>query len=282
MVVMDGKSLSKKILSSLKEEIEVNNYTPRLDIFLIGEDFSSKKYVEMKEKQGKEIGIEVVVHYFREDSCEEEILREIELLNKYSQCNGIMVQLPIPKVFNTDKILNTISPKKDVDGLTAFTLGSVFTNKNSKEEIFLPATVSAIEQLLTEYKVEVEGKDISIIGKSREVGAPLAGLLLSKGATLHICSSKTKNIAKVTKDSDILISSTGVGHLVNETFVKEGAVVIDVGFSIKDGKVTGDVDFENVKEKASLITPVPGGVGPMTVASLLKNTVLSFKRQNNV
>ncbi|MCK9368790.1 bifunctional 5,10-methylenetetrahydrofolate dehydrogenase/5,10-methenyltetrahydrofolate cyclohydrolase [Candidatus Dojkabacteria bacterium] len=279
MEIIDGKSFSKKNLQDLKEEIEVNNYSPRLDIFLIGDNFSSKKYVEMKEKEGKAIGMEVVVHTFADNTPEIEIVREIELLNKYRECNGIMVQLPLPKSFDTDKILNAISVKKDVDGLTAATLGGIFTNTKN---VFLPATVSAIYQLLLEYKVEIEGKSIVIIGKSREVGIPLAGLFLCKRATVTVCSSKTKDIQNIANKADILVSSTGVGHLVKKEFVKEGAVVIDVGYSMVDGKVMGDIDFEDVKEKVSLITPVPGGVGPVTVASLLQNTMISFKRQKNV
>ena len=280
MKIIDGKLFSQKLLQSLKKEIKENDYTPRLDIFLIGESFASRKYVEMKERQGKDIGIEVVIHKFADDAKDQTIISEIELLNKYKECNGIMVQLPIAKTFDVDRILNVINPAKDVDGLTAFTLGSIFTSKSDK--IFLPATVSAINLLLHEYKVEISGKNVVIIGKSREVGIPLTGLFLNKGATVSICSSKTKDIPKITREADILVSSTGVVGLVTEEYVKKGSVVIDVGYGVKDGKVSGDVDFEKVKGKASLITPVPGGVGPVTVACLLQNTLISFKTFKNV
>lgn len=279
MTILDGRKISKKILGDIKEKLKKEVRHPRLDIFLVGNDFASLKYVEIKKTKASEVGIEAIIHKFDESVSEDLLISQIEDLNLNPQVNGIMVQLPLPEGFDTDAIVNAIDLKKDVDGLSAQNLGRIFTRS---KDFFLPATVRAIDSILKEYNIEVEGRDVVVVGTSREVGIPISALVLSKGGTVVMCHSKTKDLHEKTRKADILISATGVPHLIKEDMIKEGVVLIDVGFSMRDGKVLGDIDFENSSKKASSITPVPGGVGPVTVACLLLNTLESFRKDKDV
>lgn len=277
MTLLNGSIISKKILSKLKKDIAKLDTDLRLDVILIGNNYGSQKYVKMKQKAALDIGIKSTVHRFPESATNQEILSLIKQLNNDSNVTGFMIQLPLPKQFNRNAILEAIDYKKDVDGLTSHNLGLIFQNN----EYLIPATPMGILTLLNEYGITLEGKTVAVIGRSSIVGTPMAGLLTNRNATVTVCHSKTINIKEITKRSDIIISATGTPHLVTADWVKENAIVIDAGITKdpKSGKLTGDVDFEEVKNKASFITPVPGGVGPMTIASLISNTYESFKKK---
>lgn len=277
MELLDGKKISEKLAEDLKEKISSFNETPRLDIFMIGDNPSSEKYVLMKEKKAEEIGIKTVLHRYTENSSEDEITGEIKTLNHDDSVNGIMIQLPIPAAFNVSRILNSISIEKDVDGLTAESLGRLFRN----EDTFVSATAEGIEILLKSYGINLEGKKVAVLGRSREVGLPVSALMLKNNATVTICHSHTIDLKDICKQADVLISCMGQSKFVNKEFVKDGAVVMDVGFNVdtETGKSTGDVDFDDVKDIVSYITPVPGGVGPMTIVSLLKNVVDAYEKR---
>lgn len=277
MELLDGKKISEKLAEDLKEKISSFDVTPRLDIFMIGDNPSSEKYVSMKEKKAEEIGIKTVLHRYTENSSEDEIIGEIKTLNHDDSVNGIMIQLPIPAAFNVSRILNSISIEKDVDGLTAESLGRLFRN----EDTFVSATAEGIEILLKSYGINLEGKKVAVLGRSREVGLPVSALMLKNNATVTICHSHTTDLKDICKQADVLISCMGQSGFVNKEFVKENAVVVDVGFNIdpETGRSTGDVDFDDVKEIVSYITPVPGGTGPMTIVSLLKNVVDAYEKR---
>ncbi len=271
MKLLNGKKLSEKIYKKIKKKIDKLNLKPRLDIILVGEDYSSQLYVKMKKKKAEHLGIKAKVHKFETNSTEAEVLKLIDSLNKNPKTNGIMVQLPLPKHINMNKVLNKIDYEKDVDGLTAYNLGLIYQGKPN----LIAATPLGIVKLLKEYKISLEGKVITIIGTSPYVGLPLVGLLNSMGGTITLCHSKTINIKQHSQKADILISATGQPHLIEKDWIKKQAIVIDVGIE-KDpqtGKLVGDVNFEKVAPKTSFITPVPGGIGPMTVASLMDNVV---------
>lgn len=276
--LLDGKIVAQKIAEEIKSSLQSENTKPRLDIFLIGNKVSSMRYVELKKKKASEVGVNVVVRKYEETISQQLIISEIETLNQTLEVNGIMVQLPLPKHFETAKILNTISSKKDVDGLTAISLGSAF---NCLDNSFLSATAYAIGKLLKSHNIEIQGKDVVILGTSVEVGLPTSAYFFCHGATVQMCNLETKDIKEKAKLADILICATGNPGFVTSEFVKDGAVVIDVGFTLLDGKIFGDVDFESVKEVASYISPVPGGIGPLTVSCLLKNTFKAFTIQKN-
>jgi len=281
-MILDGKRISEEFLQELKQRLNtIKNSidrSPRLDIMLIGNDFASTKYVSMKEKKAKEIGMEVNIHRFDETSTENEIINTIKELNNDNTVDGIMIQLPLPKNFNEDEIIFNISIEKDVDGLTAESLGKLFR----KEKCFVSATSKGIGILLDKYDIEVEGKNVVVLGRSKIVGLPISALMLNKNATVTICHSHTKNISDICKTADILIVSVGKSNFVNKDFVKDGATVIDVGFNkdLESGKTVGDVNFEDVRNTVGYITPVPGGVGPMTIVSLLENVINSYEKRN--
>lgn len=273
MIILDGKELSKKILDSLqfqiKDKISTGFRTPRLDIILVGDDFASIKYVEMKEKRAEELGVDVVVHRFDETDTNKNILDLIDELNKNILVDGFMVQLPLPRGFDTNDILESINPKKDVDGLTSSNLGKLFKNDPSA---IPPATARGIMKMLEEYNIELDGKNAVVVGRSDIVGLPTAALLQNMNATVTIGHSHTKDLREITKNADVLVVAMGKAEYIDDTYVKEGAVVVDVGTNQnKEGKLVGDVDFNRVSNVAGYITPVPGGVGPMTIASLLLN-----------
>lgn len=282
MEILDGKKTSEEILNRLSDKVKTlvanGNRVPRLDIIIVGHDFASEKYVGMKEKRGKELGIKIVLHKLESSVDEKEIISLIKKLNEDSLVDGIMIQLPLPKdyqTFNTKNILESIDISKDVDGLTYASLGCVW---NEREGIG-SATPTGILKLLDEYDIEITGKRVVVLGRSQIVGLPLAAMFLRRDATVTIAHSRTENLKRLCRTADILAVGIGKPEYITSDFVKEDAVVIDIGTNRNyDGKLVGDVDFEEVKDKCSYITPVPGGVGPMTIASLFSNLIKIYTK----
>jgi tetrahydrofolate dehydrogenase/cyclohydrolase, NAD(P)-binding domain protein len=278
MVKIDGKAFSQVILEKIREEHnqlkEKYGKQAGLAVVIVGNNPASQVYVRNKMKACENVGFYSENIELDENISEEELLQEIDKLNKNDRINGILVQLPLPSHINELKIIDSISPEKDVDGFHVANIGKMVIGD---ETGFLSCTPYGIMQLLEEYKIEIAGKDAVIIGRSNIVGKPMALMLIQKGATVQVCNSRTKDLRKKLNDADIIIVAAGVPKLLKKEDVKEGAVVIDVGINRVDGKICGDVDYEEVLEKASYITPVPGGVGPMTIASLIKNTFKSYK-----
>lgn len=279
--LIDGKELSKKIRKDLKKEVLIlkeKGVNPKLAVILVGEDPASQVYVRNKSKACEKTGIEFEEYIFSVDITEAELIETIEKLNKDDSVHGILVQCPLPKHINTNRALRAISPSKDVDGFHPVNVG----NLSIGEDSFVSCTPYGIVKMIEEYNIETEGKNAVILGRSNIVGKPLIQCMLNKNATVTVCHSKTKNIGEITKNADILIAAIGKPKFVKEDMVKDGAVVIDVGINrLDDGTIVGDVDFENVEKKTSFITPVPGGVGPMTIAMLLNNVVKSAKLSLN-
>lgn len=276
MVIIDGKELSKKIRGQVKEEVENLNKKgiyPKLAVIMVGEDPASKVYVRNKSKACNEAGIEYEEFILNENIEMDELLSLIENLNNRKDIHGILLQSPIPKHLSIDKAFETIDYRKDVDGFHPINIGKLALNKKT----FISCTPHGVMKMLEEYGIELKGANVVILGRSNIVGKPLAQCLLNKDATVTICHSKTKNIEEITKKADILISAIGKPKFVTANMVKEGAVVIDVGINRLETGIVGDVDFEEVSKKASHITPVPGGVGPMTIAMLLNNVVIAAK-----
>jgi len=278
MIILDGKTLSEKILTNLSLEIRNLETKPTLDIIIVGNDPSSQKYVEMKQQKAESIGIGGTIHQLDQNSTTEDILSLVQNLNQNQKVNAFMVQLPLPPQIDTQKVLSQIDPKKDADGLSPFNLGLLFQKKPTG---IASATALGIIKLLEEYKININGKNAVIIGRSSEVSIPLFALLMAKNATVTICHTSTQNLKEICANADILISSIGKPKFFGKDFIKEGAVIIDVGFVADPttGKTTGDFDFDQVAPISSFITPVPGGVGPMTIASLLLNTVNILKNK---
>lgn len=278
MVKIDGKAFSQVILEKIREEHNQlkKKYGKQagLAVVIAGNNPASQVYVRNKMKACENVEFYSENIELDENISEEELLQEIDKLNKNDRINGILVQLPLPSHINELKIIDSISPEKDVDGFHVANIGKMVIGD---ETGFLSCTPYGIMQLLEEYKIEIAGKDAVIIGRSNIVGKPMALMLIQKGATVQVCNSRTKDLRKKLNDADIIIVAAGVPKLLKKEDVKEGAVVIDVGINRVDGKICGDVDYEEVAEKASYITPVPGGVGPMTIASLIKNTFKSYK-----
>lgn len=278
MVKIDGKAFSQVILEKIREEHnqlkEKYGKQAGLAVVIVGNNPASQVYVRNKIKACENVGFYSENIELDENISEKELLQEIDKLNKNDRINGILVQLPLPSHINELEIINSISPEKDVDGFHVANIGKMVIGD---ETGFLSCTPYGIMQLLEEYKIEIAGKDAVIIGRSNIVGKPMALMLIQKGATVQVCNSRTKDLRKKLNDADIIIVAAGVPKLLKKEDVKEGAVVIDVGINRVDGKICGDVDYEEVAERASYITPVPGGVGPMTIASLIKNTFKSYK-----
>lgn len=274
---IDGKIISTKIKEELKAEIKTYMIKPCLAVIQIGNDEASNVYISAKQKACSEVGIYLKHIKFDEDSREIEIINKIIELNNDEYVHGILLQLPIPKKFNEEKLINYISRNKDVDGLTDINVGKLINNK----KCLVSCTPQGIIKLLEESGVSITGKNVVIVGRSKLVGKPLISLFLNNDATVTVCHSKTNNLKEFTKNADILVVAVGKKHLITEDMVKKDSVVIDVGINRIDGKLYGDVDYENVKNKVSLITPVPGGVGPMTVAMLLCNVNTVYKNLNN-
>ena len=275
--LIDGKALAKKIRAELKLEVEklkANGILPKLAVIMVGEDKASKVYVKNKSKACEEIGVEFEEFILSEDTKMDELLNLIEELNNRADIHGILLQSPIPKHLNINKAFNAIDYRKDVDGFNPVNVGKLVIG----EDTFISCTPLGVIRMLEEHGVEIEGKNAVVIGRSNIVGKPLAQCLLAKNATVTICHSRTKNIHQITNNADILVAALGKPKYIKEDMVKEGAVVIDVGINrAEDGKLVGDVDFESVSQKASYITPVPGGVGPMTIAMLMNNVVKAAK-----
>ena len=276
--MIDGRELSKTIKEKLNEKVSKLSSKPGLGVILVGEDQASKIYVSYKEKGCHEVGIESHKYTYPEDITEEDLLEKIDELNNNKNIHGILVQLPLPNHINEKKVIDSIHPDKDVDCFHPKNVGDMLIGQ--KDEMFLPATPKGIITLLNEIGVEISGKEAVVVGRSNIVGKPIGVLLLQSGATVTWCHSKTKDLKSHTINADILVVAVGKRNLITKDMVKEGVVILDVGMNREDGKLYGDVDFENIKNKASYITPVPGGVGPMTIAMLLENTVIAYKKQN--
>lgn len=277
MELIDGKELAKKIRANLKTEVDKlkqQGIIPKLAVIMVGDDKASSVYVRNKSKACNEIGIEFEEFLKGQDTTQEELLSLIQELNKREDVHGILLQSPIPQHLDIREAFNLIDYKKDVDGFNPVNVGRLSIG----EDAFISCTPHGVIRMLEEYNIPIEGKRAVIIGRSNIVGKPLIQCLLSKNATVTVCHSKTQNIGEITKEADILIAALGRPKFVKEDMVKPGAVVIDVGINRNDeGKLVGDVDFENVSKKASYITPVPGGVGPMTIAMLMENVVKAAK-----
>jgi methylenetetrahydrofolate dehydrogenase (NADP+)/methenyltetrahydrofolate cyclohydrolase len=271
--ILDGKKCSEKRLDLVKEQIEESGLHPHLATVIVGSDPASQMYVRMKHRACERVGIGSVGIELPEDTTTEKVLERVRQLNADPEIDGILVQLPLPKQVDAERVIEAISPEKDVDGYHPENMGLLFSGKPR----FSSCTPTGIMTLLREYKVPVAGAHAVITGRSIDVGRPMAALLLNADATVTICHSKTKNIAEELKRADILVSAIGKAHFIQPGMVKPGAVVIDVGINQLNGKLVGDVDFEEVSEIASAITPVPGGVGPMTIATLMENTFRAAK-----
>ena len=278
MIKIDGKAFSQTVLEKIREEHsqlkEKYGKPAGLAVVIVGNNPASQVYVKNKIRACENVGFYSENIELDENISEKELLQEIDKLNKNDRIDGILVQLPLPAHINELKIIDSISPEKDVDGFHVSNIGKMVIGD---ETGFLSCTPYGIMQLLEEYKIEISGKDAVIIGRSNIVGKPMALMLIQKGATVQVCNSNTKNLRKKLNKADIIIVAAGVPKLLKKEDVKEGAVVIDVGINRVDGKICGDVDYEEVAEKTSYITPVPGGVGPMTISSLIKNTFKSYK-----
>lgn len=273
--LIDGKKTAKEKQEEIKKELAQIKDKLSLAVIQVGNNPASTIYVNNKKKLCEKIGINFILKKY-ETITQKELEKEIEKLNKNKKITSILVQLPLPKELNEKNIINKIDPLKDVDGLTTKNIGKLF----AEEEGIIPCTALGVLEMLKTKKIKLEGKDITIIGRSKLVGLPLVGLMLKENATLTVCHSKTKKLKEKTKNADIIISAAGCKDLVKKDMIKENAIVIDVGINRINNKIYGDV-AENVKEKAKLITPVPGGVGPMTVTMLVNNVLKCYKLQKN-
>jgi len=278
MQILDGKALAQKIEKNVASQV-VNlkadtERTPGLAVILVGQDPASAAYVKMKKKACDRVGFYSVTHEMPEDISQEAIENTITMMNQNPNIDGILVQLPLPPQIDTTKILELVDPTKDVDGFHPYNVGRLVTNLDG----FVPCTPLGVMELLAEYNIDVKGKNCVVVGASNIVGKPMAALLLNADATVEICHIFTDDLKKHTQDADIILVGVGVINLIKEDMVKEDAIIIDIGINRADnGKLVGDVDFENVAPKCSYITPVPGGVGPMTIAMLLSNTLKAAK-----
>lgn len=278
MTILDGKSLSNKIKEEVRVEVEElkqkENITPGLAVVLVGDDAASATYVNSKHKACETAGIYSEVHKKDSSTTQEELLKLIDDMNNDPKLDGILVQLPLPKHIDTTTVLEAINPLKDVDGFHPYNVGRMVSNLDA----FLPATPFGVMRMFQEYNIDLVGKNVCVIGSSDIVGKPMASLLINAKATVEVCNSRTKDLKAHTLRADIIIVAAGRVNLVTADMVNDGAIIIDVGINRLDtGKLVGDVDFEGCKDKCSFITPVPGGVGPMTIAMLLKNTVKAAK-----
>ena len=276
MELLDGKLLSSKIKDEVKAGADSYHLTPILAVITIGDDEASKVYVENKRKACEYVGMSMMHFDYADCVKESVVIRKIKELNKDKTLSGIILQLPLPKGFDEKKILNTISPLKDVDGLTELSQGKLLMG----EDCFIPCTPKGILEIFDYYKIDLEGKHVVIVGRSNLVGKPLMIECIKRNATVTICHSKTRDLAHYTKDADILIVAVGKKYLIDKTMVKKGVVIIDVGITRIEKKIYGDVN-PDVEGVASYLTPVPGGVGPMTVAMLMKNTLIAYKKLND-
>ena len=279
--IIDGKIISASVKERVKAEVSAlkeKGITVGLAVIIVGEDPASKVYVSNKKKACENLGIISEEYALPESTTNEELLALIDELNSKPSINGILCQLPLPSHLDEKLIINSIDPEKDVDAFHPFNVGKIMIGDFD----FLPCTPAGVMEMLKYENIEVEGKTCVVIGRSNIVGKPMNMLLLHQNGTVTVCHSKTKNLKEICRNADILVAAVGRPKFVTEDMVKKGAVVIDVGINRVDGKLCGDVDFENVKNKVSAITPVPGGVGPMTIAMLMQNTLTAAKKQNNL
>ena len=276
-IIMNGKDVASKVRTALKEEVtklKQDGKILRFAVIMVGDNSASKIYIKNKSKACQEIGIEYEEYILDSNIEMKELLDLIEKLNNREDIHGILLQSPIPKHLDIDEAFRTIRPEKDVDGFNPVNVGKLCLG----QDCFVACTPLGVMKLLEEYNIDVEGKNAVVIGRSNIVGKPMLQCLLNKNATVTICHSKTKNLLDITKEADIIVAAVGKEKFLKGDMIKEGAVVIDVGINrLEDGTICGDVDFESAKDKASYITPVPGGVGPMTVAMLMSNIVKASK-----
>lgn len=279
MVIMNGKEVSKLRNEELKQKIDASikkvGRAPSLAVILVGDDPASHIYVNSKVRQAKEVGINSIDIKLPESTSSKELADLIKKLNDDDNVDGILIQLPLPKHIKEGDMLDLVDPNKDVDGFSVLNQGKLFQNRDS----ILSATPKGIINLIDHYKIELEGINATVIGRSLIVGMPMAKLLLNRNATVTTCHRYTKNLVEHTKNADLIVVATGQKHLIKKDMVKEGVIIIDVGINREGNKIYGDVDYENVKEVASYITPVPGGVGPMTISALLENVYEVFSKK---
>ena len=277
--ILDGKALSLKVANELSEKVseyKKNGLRPKLATVLVGDDPASRVYVNLKKKDSEKIGIDYEEFYY-DDISEEDLLSLIDKLNKRTDIHGILVQLPLPKHIDSNKVLERIDPIKDVDGFTPINVGRILLNIS---DIF-PCTPKGVVKILDEYNIPIEGADITIINRSNIIGKPLAAMMINRGGTVTVVHSKTKNLKEKTRHADIVVVGVGKTDFLTADMVKEGAVVVDVGITRDVDGIKGDVKYDEVSKKTSYITPVPGGVGPMTRAMLLENLIICFIKQND-
>lgn len=279
MTLIDGKKVAEKCKENIEERIKRLNRTPGFAVIRIGEDEASKIYVRLKHKMSEELGINFTEYHLEENITQEDLISLIRKLNADDEVDGILLQSPIPYHLNILEAFQTIAPEKDVDGFSPINVGKLV----QRQECFAACTPTGVMTMLKEYNIPIEGKHAVVVGRSNIVGRPMAELLLNANATVTICHSKTQNLTEIVKSADILVVAIGKPKFITADMIKEGAVVVDVGINrIPDSKkIVGDVDFENVKEKCSYITPVPGGVGPMTIMTLMDNVVTACERREN-
>lgn len=278
-IILDGKSLADKITQNLKNEVSKLDKNPKLAVILVGDNPASEIYVRNKEKRAVEIGFESLVLPLSKDISEENLLEHIYILNEDENINAILIQLPLPEHINKQRIMEAIEPIKDVDGFTSYNFGRLALGYKPYS---YPCTPKGIIRLLDEYNIEIEGKNALVIGRSIIVGKPVSLLLQSRNATVTTAHSKTKNLKELASKADIIVSAVGKPRFITADYVKENAIIVDVGINRTENGLCGDVDFVNVKEKTSFITPVPKGVGPMTIAMLMENTLELYKIQQKL
>ncbi len=280
MILLEGKKVAQKIKDELKNEViklKEEEINPKLAVIMVGNDNASHIYVRNKNRACEYIGIDFEEYLLPEETSQEELIDLIDKLNKEKEINGILLQSPIPNHLDINEAFKKISPEKDVDGFNPVNVGKLVLGQDT----FISCTPYGIIKILEDYNIEIEGKHAVVVGRSNIVGKPMSQCLLNKNATVTICHSKTKNLSSITNQADILVVAIGKSKFITEDMVKPGAVVIDVGINrTEEGNLNGDVDFENVSKKTSYITPVPGGVGPMTIAMLMTNVVKAAKEQN--
>lgn len=279
--IIDGKVVSQSVKERVAEEVKelnTNGISVCLAVILVGNDPASQIYVANKKKACEQLGIVSKEYILPENTTQQELLNLVDSLNRDSSVNGILCQLPLPKGLDEKAVIAAISPDKDVDAFHPVNVGKIMIGDYD----FLPCTPAGVMEMLKYYNIDICGKNCVVIGRSNIVGKPMSMLLLHKNGTVTICHSKTENLAEITSKADILVAAVGKAKFVTADMIKDGAVVIDVGMNRENGKLCGDVDFENAEKKASYITPVPGGVGPMTIATLMQNTVTAAKKQNHI
>ncbi len=276
-IILDGKLLADKITQNLKEKTASLKLKPKLAVIIAGDNPASLIYVKNKQKRAEEIGFESIVLPMPKDVSEENLLENIYILNEMKEVNAVLVQLPLPDHINKFNVIEAIAPEKDVDCFSSRNAGKMLCGY---QPYVLPCTPKGIIRLLDNYNIELEGRNVLVIGRSNIVGKPLSVMLQARNATVTVAHSKTQNLKDIALKADIIVSAAGCANLVTADFVHDGAVIVDVGINRVNGKLTGDVDFANVYPKASYITPVPGGVGPMTIAMLMENTFELYQIQN--